>query len=97
MLVANALFDFDALLAPDERFINLNNLPSTTHGRKVSGAHSLAKAVTHEPRGLQRDAKRTGKLVRANALLAGAKQKGSLKPDMQWNVTFLEDGSDADG
>src|SRR5579863_9426664 len=49
--------------------------------------------MAHEPSSLQRDAKRTRKLIAGNTLLAGAQQKCRLQPNVQRDRTVFEDGS----
>ena len=88
---------FDAFLATDEGFIDLNGLASAAHWIKRAGHERLANAMRHEPSGFQGHAKNAVKLVRADTFLRRAKKMDCLEPNAHRDVTGLEDGSDFDG
>lgn len=61
------------------------------------GFHGFADAVAHEPSGFVGDAEHTFDLLRAHALLAGAKQVIAEQPFVKGNLRAFKDGADGDG
>src|SRR5689334_12837291 len=81
----------------DESLVNLDNAAARAERGEVAGAHRLADAVLHEPRGLVGHAQRAVELVGTDTLLAGGHEDDRLYPKVQGDLAVLEDRADLDG
>jgi hypothetical protein len=72
-------------LAANVSFVNLNGLAFAAHDE-----FSFAQAMADEPSGFEGATKGPVQLIAAYALLAGAHQKRSLKPLVQFEMAALE-------
>ena len=88
--------DEDGRLFAEEGFVDLKGDALAAHGGHDGVAHGLTDAVAQEPRGLVLDLQSALQLLRADALLGRTHQVDGLKPLVQGQVAFLEDGADAD-
>jgi len=86
-----------AVNGADESFVGFNDATIPSHRGHADDAHGFADAMRHEPRGFEGDAQGPGKLVAADALLAGAKQVHRLEPQVHRDVAILEHGPDLHG
>jgi hypothetical protein len=59
-------------------FVDFDDPARTTKRAEMTAAHCLSDAMRHEPRGFQGDAQGSVKLIAADALLAGRKQRNRL-------------------
>ena len=96
MLVGVATLFRHVLLLADERLVDLYYSALATHRRQGARCHRLADAMRHEPGCLVGDVQRSHELVAADALLGGAHQVNSLKPQVKSNVAGLEHRADRD-
>ncbi len=84
-------------LAADVAFIGFNDLilsAERAFARLEATAHRFANAMRHEPRrAVRAEAKIAEKLMRAHALLAGAKQMRGEQPLVHGDMRALEDRS----
>jgi hypothetical protein len=96
-LVLNARFHALAFLTSDVGFVGFNDTAIGPQGLNADDAHCFADTVRHEPSGFKRDAQGAGKLVAADALFAGAKQKHRLEPQIHRDVAILENGANLHG
>src|SRR5262245_291435 len=63
-----------------EGFVNFDGLALAAHWLHADSPHCLAKAMRHEPRGFEGDAKSAMELVGTDALLARRHEKHRLQP-----------------
>jgi hypothetical protein len=97
VLVAGSLPLGLALDLAEEGFIGLDDRASAAHGLDADDSHGFPYSVRHEPRGLEGHAQGSTKLIRTDALLAGAQKEHRLEPQAHRDVAILEDGADLHG
>lgn len=86
--------------AADVGFVSFDSRTTAAHLRREQGGHflhSLPDAMAEEPSGFHAAAEGPLKLAGADTLLAAAHQVDGLQPDVQRDMTGLEDGPHTDG
>ena len=79
--------------AAGESLIDFHDFASAAHRLNTDDAHSLAKAMRHEPCGLESDSQSPMKLVARNAFLGRAHEICSLKPIVHRHMASLKHGA----
>lgn len=87
-------------LAADIGFIGFDDARGRVAAERAIGfvgLHRFTDAMAHEPSGFVGDAEHTFDLLRAHALLAGAKQVIAEQPFVKRHLRAFKDGANGDG